>query len=141
MTTSLTTSREGRKSARRLPSTVLAMEAAGSRADRSPLCGRGAAGGLPAPPPCRSRPRHAYAVALLHTHVTFNTNPTPLELATTLRVEKSMRLLQFERKKDQYSLRKQKPPWSWRRGRAQGLSLHFFIRFLRCRSLRSSLRP
>lgn len=49
MTTSLTTSREGRKSARRLPSTVLAMEAAGSRADRSPLCGRGAAGGLPAP--------------------------------------------------------------------------------------------
>lgn len=55
MTTSLTTSREGRKSARRLPSTVLAMEAAGSRADRSPFCGRGAAGGLPAPPPCRSR--------------------------------------------------------------------------------------
>lgn len=104
MTTSLTTSREGRKSARRLPSTVLAMEAAGSRADRSPLCGRGAAGDLPAPPPCRSRARHAYAVALLHTHVTFNTNPTPLELATTLRVEKSVRLLQFERKKDQYSL-------------------------------------
>lgn len=88
MTTSLTTSREGRKSARRPPSTVLAMEAAGSRADRSPLCGRGAAGGLPAPCRAAAGPRHACAVALLHTHVTFNTNPTPLELATTLRVEK-----------------------------------------------------